>query len=320
MYYVCIIKPIFKIKNKTMMKSIMLSLLMLLSFSNLFSQPDCSSKIFTNEVELNEWLGFYKNDTVSLLNCIREHSSDSIITEKLPDAIYLIKNLAIRSSNDKVINVAIKFFLATCKSKKSGISTLSINALKRYPSVYFDNSDIDSIAVLIEKYPLIFKESVELAGYLGNSKFLTTIHNVFPSSRTFSKPERWATYKALARLGDQEALDYCVGRISSLQLNDQVVDAVYPDLIYIHRKEAFELLIKALNSDENLCSSSNPNNDGKILCGYRIMEMLAPEIENFPVKVLPSGDLDSKDYRKTLYDVRAWFEKNRNSYVIINKY
>lgn len=309
------------------MKSFFVALMMLLMYSNLYSQSqnDClkrirSGKIFTNEIELKEWLNICKNDTISLLNCLVVHISDSVLVDKLPASISLIKNISIKSTNEKIKGASIKFFLSASKSKNSGISSLSLNTLKKYPSMFFDSSDLDSISSLIEKYPNVYKESVEIAGYLGDTRFLSKIHEVFPSSRSFSKPERWATYKALARLGDKEALDYCISRISSLKLSDQVVDALYPDLIYIHRKEAFDVLIKALNSDENLCTSSNPNSDRKIVCGYRIMELLAPEIENFPVKILPSGDLDAKDYKKALLEVRAWFNTNGNNYTILNNF
>jgi len=309
------------------MKSFYVVLLLVLPISNLYpqSQIDCSKSlkkesVFTNEVELKEWLKAYKNDTVNILECLKERAFDSVFISSLPTSIYLIKNLSINSSNKKIKEAAIKFFLSTSKSKIPDVSLASVNALKFYPAIYYDDVDIDAILELIEKHPSVYKESVELAGYLGNPKFLIKIKEIFPGSRNFSKQERWASYKALARLGDNEAMDFCIKRISSLPINDQVIDVLYPDLIYIHRKEAFDLIIKALNSDDLLCTSSNPNSDSKIVCGYRIMELLAPVIVDFPVKVLPSGDLDTKDYKKTLNDVRVWFSKNGNSYSISNKY
>lgn len=309
------------------MKSFYLALLLLFPISNLYSQNqfDCSNRLknkqlFTNEIELKEWLNSFEKDTLKMLDCLKEQSSDSIFISNLSQSIYLIKNLSINASNVKIKGAAIKLFISVGKSNNPSVSALSINALKSYSSRNFDESDISSILELIEKHPSVYKETVELAGYIGNQKFLLKIKEVFPNSRNFSKPEKWASYKSLARLGDNEALDFCVKRISSIPINDQVIDVLYPDLIYIHRKEAIDLLIKALNSDDLLCTSSNPNSDSKILCGYRIMELLAPAIENFPVKVLPSGDLDTKDYKKTLNDVRVWFSKNGNSYSITSKY
>lgn len=279
-----------------------------------------SGTIFQNEIEPNDWLVNFKSDTLTLFNCLNDIYLDSLQSDNLTQAIYFVKGISNNSPNQKIKKGAVKFLLKVSKSKYSGVSILSSKTLKAFPISCFDNSDIDSIAVLIERYPTVYKEIIELAGYLGNQSLHTKIKEVYQQNRNYTKPERWASYKVLARFGDKEALDYCINHVSKLPLNNQVIEALYPDLIYIHRKEAFDVLIKALNSNENLCSSNNPNSESKILCGYRIMELLALEIEYFPIKVLPSGDLDSKDYNKSLKKVRAWFAKNGNSYTIINKY
>ncbi len=307
------------------MKYLLVVLVVLLSFGflNVRAQSDClkgfkTNRVFTNDVEFKEWLTESRNDTVAVLECLKASVSDSIVVDDFTGCVWVLKGLSARQSSVKVKKAAIKLLLTLGRSKASSLSTLSINSLKGYPSKCFDGSDLDSISSLIRKNRAVYKESVELAGAIGDPRFISVIQQVFPNSRDFSKPERWASYKALARLGDKDALDYCIRRVSSLPLNDQVVDVLYPDLIYIGKKEAFDLMVKALNSDEMRCSSSNPNSDSKIVCGYRIMELLAPAIKDFPVKVLPSGDLDSKDYKKTLQDVRAWFNKRGDNYEILN--
>ncbi|NOU17144.1 MAG: hypothetical protein HOO91_06250 [Bacteroidales bacterium] len=305
--------------------SVVLVVLLSFGFLNVRAQSDClkgfkANRVFTNEVEFKKWLSAYKNDTVAVLECLKSSVSDSIVVDDFTGCIWVLKGLSTSQSSAKVKKAAIKLLLTLSRSKISSLSTLSINSSKSYPSKCFDDSDLDSISSLIIKNRAVYKESVELAGGIGDPRFISVIQQVFPNSRDFSKPERWASYKALARLGDKDALDYCIQRVSSLPLNDQVVDVLYPDLIYIGKKEAFDLMIKALNSDETLCSSSNPNSDSKIVCGYRIMELLAHAIKDFPVKVLPSGDLDSKDYKKTLQDVRAWFNKRGDNYEILNDF
>ncbi|RPH33592.1 MAG: hypothetical protein EHM93_04730 [Bacteroidales bacterium] len=279
-----------------------------------------SGKIFSNEQEMKEWIRLCENDTAQLFFVLAYSKIDSISAEKFSNATYLLKNLIVKQSSQKVKKAAVLFFITAAKSKHSGVSSIAFKALSSIPSRFYENASIDSISNLIIEQPMLFKNAVLLAGYIGSPIFIERIKTVFPNAKNFSNPDKWAAYKALARLGDQEALGFCIKRVTSLPLSDQVVDVLYPDLIYIHRKEAFDVLVKALNSDEMLCSSSNPNSDNKILCGYRVMELLAPQIENFPVKVLPSGDLDSKDYKKTLNDVRAWFTNNGGNYSIINTY
>jgi hypothetical protein len=307
------------------MKSFVVLFIFLILNSNLYSQNQYDSliqlefKTFYSVLRGNDSEGLYQyqgNDPEGSFRPLRV--LDSLESDKITPLSYLVKNLSINSATEGVRKAGIKFFLTLSKSKDSGVSILAIKSLKSFHQTDFDKTAIDSICVLIEKYPTVYKETVELAGMLDNQLLLAKIREVFPNSRNFSKPERWASYKALARLGDKDALDFCIKKIAALPVNDEVIDAIYPDLIYIHKKEAFHVLIKALNSDEKLCTSNNPNAEGKILCGFRIMELLAPEIADFPVNILPSGDIDSKDYKKSLQKVRKWFIKNGNNYTIMN--
>ncbi|MHC1702725.1 MAG: hypothetical protein AB9846_02345 [Tenuifilaceae bacterium] len=296
------------------MKSFVVFFIFLILNSNLYSQNQNDSliqlefKTFYSVLQENDPEGSYR----------RLRVLDSLESDKITPLLYLVKNLSINSGKEGVRNAGIKFFLTLSRSKDSGVSLLAIKSLKNFHHTNFDEPDIDSICIFLEQYSTVYKETVELAGMLGNQLLLAKIREVFPNSRNFSKPEIWASYKALARLGDKDALDYCIKKIVALPVSDEVIDAIYPDLIYIHKKEAFDVLIKALHSDEKLCTSNNPNAEGKILCGYRIMELLAPEIVDFPVKILPSGDIDSEDYNKSLKKVRKWFMKNGNNYTIMN--
>jgi len=284
--------------------------------SNKVIQRINSKKIFANERELNEWIALCKGDTATLVNSLALSRLDSLPAEKLVGSLYLVKSIALKKSSYRVKNSAVKLFLFTTKSKHSVVSTLSVKALKSFSGKYYDVTSIDSLSSLIRNNKF-YSDAVILAGGTDNPVFVERIKQQFPNSRSFTKQERWATYKALARLGDKESLDYCLQRISSMPLSDQLVDVLYPDLIYIHKKEAFSLIIKAIYNDEKLCSSTNPNSSENIVCGYRLMELISPFIKNFPLKLLPSGDLDVKDYSKALKDVRDWFDKMKDSYEII---
>lgn len=309
---------------RTQVRVILLSLVVLLHF-NLFSQiqSPCSgitmsSRVLSSSTELNSWLKAFSNDTSKFLNYLNSCYTDSLLIGNEYSSINLLNGLSVKSSSLGVKRESIRLYLTLAKSKSSTIAALAVKALMAYPRGIFNSSDFDSISTLITANASNYKDLVELAGYLNRDRFIPPIRAVFPNTRNFTKPEQWATYKTLARLGDKDALDYCLKRISALPVNDQVVDVLYPDLIYLHRKEAIDLIIKELFTDKPLCTSTNPNSDGKILCGYRIMELLAPVIVDFPVKLLPSGDLDCKDYRKTLKRVRGWFKKKGNAYSIVN--
>jgi len=284
--------------------------------SQLFQKIE-KGDLFSSEKDLMLWLDLSSKDTVRFVEALKYSPVDSLSEDKLLSALPLIKKLADAKSRPAVKAEAVKFFLVTAKSRYSSVVAKSFRLLQSIPAKNFDKSAVDSIAVMISKSPRNYSDAILLAGYLNEPIFIDVIKRVFPNSRGFTRQEQWATYKVLARLGDKEALAYCVKKVTALPVNDQVVDVLFPDLIYTRQKEAVDVLIKVLNSDEKLCSSTNPNSDGKILCGYRIMEMLAPVIENFPVKTLPSGDLDVNDYTKALFEVRDWFQKSNFKYIIV---
>jgi hypothetical protein len=146
-----------------------------------------------------------------------------------------------------------------------------------------------------------------LAGYAGIGKEAL--------SRLYIQPglpmnRKWYVALALARMGHTEALEYCMKKIKSLPVNSEMISYALPDVIYMRQKEAMDYCVKLLGSDKNLCLSPNPDLPESILCAYRIMELLAPVIVDFPVQVDVSGTLDTDDYPRALQRVRAWFSKN----------
>lgn len=272
--------------------------------------------IFENEKELSEWVNLCGKDTIILFKQLTNSMIDSLQEDKLINSLSTLRGFLSKPSSNAVKSEIVNFILVTTKSKHSSVVAKSFRILKDIPVKNFDKSAVDSIVSMISKYPRIYIDAMLLVGYINTPNFIDEIKVVFPNSRRFTRQEQWTTYKVLARLGDKEALTFCINKVTALPINDQVIDVLYADLIYTRQKEAVDVLVKTLNSDEPLCSSTNPNNDSKMICGYRIMEMLAPVIEDFPVKTLPSGDLDVKDYKKALIEVRNWFKKRESAYSI----
>lgn len=305
------------------MKLNFLIALFLLSSVSCFSQKGSicqkieKGELFSNEKELKQWLDLSGKDTATLLGSLKLSPIDSISEDKLLAALPLVKKFADVKSRQGVKSEVVNFLLVSAKSKYSSVSSKSFILLESIPAQNYDSRAIDSLASLIVKNPRLYSEAILVAGYINRPTFIETIKSIFPNTRNFTKQERWQTYKVLARLGDADALNFCVNRLKSLPANDQVVDVLYKDMVYIHRKEAIDVLVEALFSDETLCSSPNPNSESKIVCGYRVMELLSPVVEGFPLKILPSGDLDVKDYKKALAEVREWFRKVGSDYSLV---
>jgi hypothetical protein len=91
-----------------------------------------------------------------------------------------------------------------------------------------------------------------------------------------------------------------------------------PDLLYTRQRECYDEIVAILYSDSKDCRSANPYNEKSILCGYLVMEQLAPYIEDFPLETHGSGEIKMDDYDKALDKLRKWFKKN-NSYVILDE-
>jgi len=154
------------------------------------------------------------------------------------------------------------------------------------------------------------------AGYLQLTDTRRTLRNI-SNNRNASTNIRVAAHKALARMGDRRALNFLISNAERVGMNDNVVAVLFPDLIYTQQRAAFDFIIAALYDDTPRCRSSNPNNPVLILCGFRIMEMLAPLIKDFPLEVHASGDIKTDCYREALEIVREWFRKHKTDYVIL---
>ena len=152
-----------------------------------------------------------------------------------------------------------------------------------------------------------------LVGTLNMTDQTTTLQRLLPR---LSAPDRWAAQLALARLGDREALATVLARAKRYPVNDDVVYELLPDLVYTRQKEAIDYLVSIVHSDEKNCQSADPEAEQSILCGYRVLELLAPVIRDFPLALDESGDLAVSDYPKALADARSWLKKHADYEVV----
>jgi hypothetical protein len=116
----------------------------------------------------------------------------------------------------------------------------------------------------------------------------------------------WAINLALARMGEKASLDYCFGKIKSQPLSDKVVTWLYPDLVYTRQPEAINYILSQILADSKDCNSSSPETDEKTICAFKIIEMVAPVITNFPIKVDKYGELEIDNYDEALLKIRNW--------------
>lgn len=150
---------------------------------------------------------------------------------------------------------------------------------------------------------------MKLAGFLGLEDLSILIHaRTFPDNSQFL---RWAALLSNARLGKAYAVTEIMMRVRKLDINDDVVYNLFPDLLYTRQSECVDYVVNALYSNARNCASPNADDDTPIPCAYRILEQLAPVISDFPVTIDEFGELETDDYDTALQQVRRWLKENR---------
>ena len=121
---------------------------------------------------------------------------------------------------------------------------------------------------------------------------------------------RWAAYLALSRLGEEPAITFVSRRVRGMEVNDDLIYDMVPDVIFTRQRQLYDYLVELLHSNEQNCESADPDQLTAINCAYRILEALAPEIVDFPIRTSASGDLQASNYREALQTAREWFGSN----------
>ncbi|MFO8002402.1 MAG: hypothetical protein R6U46_14275 [Marinilabilia sp.] len=185
--------------------------------------------------------------------------------------------------------------------------------LEEFPKEVFSVSARNRISSHAIEKDTPFKEIVRLSARLG-LKDLASHYNHLLMTGSVDSSTRWTLNVALGRLGDEKSARWCVDQVRKMGMNDEVVQHLVPDLVFIHYKPAMDFLFSAICQDRNNCSSPNPDSNSKINCAYRLMEVVAPAIKGFPVQIDEGGNLQTNDYRHALEKVRAWIYEHSSNY------
>jgi len=251
----------------------------------------------------------------SILETCKEQLSDSLVTVR--KAIYeMVYIIALRKHNENGVNKAINMLISGCKDKDGGIVYTNLNYLKYFKSNDFDVEARIKLGLMAREGSYYFEQVVRLTGFVGITDLTYDYREMLQQKKYPNNKVRWALHIALARLGIKEEADYCLNRIRKLPISDDVVYDLLPDIVYVRSKEAFDYLLELIKSNEKSCSSSNPNSDAKIICAYRVIRLVAPFINDFPIKTDKGGDLIDRDYDKMLITVRQWIDMNKTSYTL----
>jgi len=213
---------------------------------------------------------------------------------------------------------AVTKLVAACKDRDSGNAAKAIAYLSGFNKEDFTAASKDTLASLFRRKIPHYEKLIRLTGFL-ELKQLQSDLRALSQQGSAHKKDRWAAMLALARMGDTYAMDDIMKRVQRLPVTDEVVYDIFPDLVYTRQRPAIDYLLATLNSDEKNCSSASADHSEKIPCAYRVMEMLAPAIEGYPLKRDESGDIDTKDYPAALQTVREWFKANKSFKILSDR-
>jgi hypothetical protein len=222
---------------------------------------------------------------------------------------------------EKTVDNEIKQAVIACLGTALSDSIQDVRAaaaavLNEIPAGEFPDKAKQLIIESFSAYGPLDEEQVLLAGYLRLTE-LTDILQQVKNDPGQDNGVRWRCYLALARMGDESSLDFVLAAVRKRGVNDRVVYNDFPDLVYTRQRKAFDFLVKELFSDEQKCHSPNPSIDREMVCGYRIMEMLAPVIKDFPLSVTAAGTINTRNYENALEKARKWLKQHETNYEIL---
>jgi hypothetical protein len=231
------------------------------------------------------------------------HDTVQIVRYK---AIDLLKRAGELSSVSDERKTIVALLTMACKDPDGGNSGIASKALLLFNREDFTPAVSDSFAALLRQRQYHFDRIIRIAGFLQLEEDLSWLKI---TDSTLTKKERWALELALARTGNKESLTYCLNKITSVPVNDNTVNYLFPDLAYIRQTETMQYMLHEILSDEKKCKSSNPDKEEEIICAFRIMQIVAPLIQDFPVTLTDYGELEIENYDLTLLSVREWINK-----------
>lgn len=230
----------------------------------------------------------------------------------------ILFKMILNEEDDKAIRNAVFILIENgLYDSDAGNIYRVINYLDELPEAFFDGKIKNRLASLVLEQLPHFSKLIRLVGRVNVVQLLSYFELSLQNQKDLSASEIWNINLVLARWGDDNRAEYCLESVQRIGMSDEVIFRLVPDLIFTKQRIVFDYLFEVILTDELLCTSTDPDNEVAINCAYRLMEYIAPHIQNFPLKLTNSNELDVENYEEALLKVRAWIEMNQQIYQII---
>lgn len=264
---------------------------------------------------LSPFRNYIKDSAQAVINAFAPFVQDSL--ENVRSLAYTaIAVSGQKSSTLAVRQQAVSLLTKGCRDKEASMRKNIAGQLQKFLKNDFTGESIQQLTSLLKLEETYFSNTVKLLGFLDLTDQIPVLKTMIDSGLVKNRTVLWDVHLALARLGVQDEINYCVDFVRKTGLNDKVVYNLFPDLVYTRSAEATDYIIEILNSDSKDCFSPNPDNPAKITCAYRAMEYLAPIIKDFPLKTDKDGELEVDNYQEALQVCRRWFQQHTSDYQI----
>ncbi len=237
------------------------------------------------------------------------------------DTSYAVRNIVyqciviagIESNKLDLRQQATILLLSSYNDIDKNIVTRNIQSLKQFKINDFSDSSKILLTKIISEISPLQGDIILLGGFIGGDLIKEGIRVALQNS--FDKRLSYTCHLALARMGDTAEIHQFVNALSHISATHPSFERLLLDIIYTKSKSAYNRLFELMAKNE-MCISSNPDNTEKIPCAFRIIEAMAGSINDFPVKLLPGGDL-AGDYKLALEKTKSWYDQNKATYQIM---
>ena len=251
-------------------------------------------------------------DTASattLLSALATYQDDTLAAVR-SRAYNIAKRIGQRSRNPTVRQTATAQLTRGIADPDAGISGNNSDALTGFRQTDFSAAAQTQLVNYLQPGTPHLDQVAMLAGFVSGESARAALQSLLTPK--VSATTRWAVRLALARTGDEAAINYVLGKLNTAPVNDALVYDIVPGLVYTRQPAIFRYLETLVMSDEPNCQSADPDSQQRILCGYRVMGAVAPALTGFPVAVDAYGELLTDDYKQSLREVRAWLRERED--------
>ncbi len=254
---------------------------------------------------------FFKVIPNEIIDEVLKHEKDTL--SRVRDFVYkVLDKTATKNTDTSIRQKCVYRLVFACNDKDKTLRERFAHYLEDYKAEDFSQQSKDKLVSYLSLGKDKYYNIVKIVAFVGLTDQLSAIQNLLNNDTTItSDKERWQLRLALARLGDENQIASCTDFARSRKVNDRVIEYLLRDIVYIRQKEPVDYLIEILQSEDKNCRPPNADSTTPIVCGYRIMELLAPAVVDFPlIYNEDTQELEAEDYEAALQTVRLWFLHN----------